>query len=331
MKAIVWTQYGPPEGLVLRDVPKPAPKDNEVLIRIHATTVSAGDYELRSLKMPLVISLPLRLYLGPFHPRNLILGQELAGEIEAAGKDVTLFRPGDQVIAWTTFHFGAYAEYTCLSEKGILAKKPSRMTYEEAATLPIGGLEAVNFLRRGHIQNGEKVLIYGAGGSIGTYAVQLAKDLGARVTGVDSAEKLEMLRSIGADSVVDYTKEDFTRSGETYDVIFDVVGKTSYSRSVRSLTPHGRYLIDNAGPSYRVRAAWTSARSHRQVVPWIDRTASQYTEDFQLLNDLIEVGKIRSVIDRTYPLEEIPEAHRYVATGQKKGSVVITVGPADNT
>lgn len=325
MKAIVWTQYGPPEGLVLKEVPKPVPRDNQVLIRIHATTVCAGDYELRSLKMPLVITLPLRLYLGPLRPRNLILGQELAGEIEAVGKDVTRFRAGDQVIAWTTFHFGAYAEYTCLSEMGVLAKKPSAMTYAEAATLPIGGLEAVNFLRRGHIQTAEKVLICGAGGSIGTYAVQFAKDLGAHVTAVDSAGKLEMLRSLGADQVIDYATEDFTRRGETYDVVFDVVGKTSYSRTVRSLTPHGRYLIDNGGPSYRVRGAWTSARSGKQVVPWIDRTASQYTEDFQLLNDLIEAGKIRSVIDRTYRLEEIAEAHRYVGTGQKKGNVVITV------
>jgi NADPH:quinone reductase-like Zn-dependent oxidoreductase len=325
MKAIVWTKYGPPEGLVLKDVPKPAPKDNEVLIRINATTVSAGDCELRRVQLPMAYWLPLRLYFGPLRPRNLILGQELSGEIEAVGKDVKRFRAGDQVLAWTTFHFGAYAEYTCLTETGMLAEKPASMTYEEAATLPIGGMEAANFLRRGLVQSGERVLINGAGGSIGTYAVQLAKDLGAEVTGVDSTDKLEMLRSIGADHVVDYTKEDFTRSGKTYDVIFDVVGKTSYSRSIRSLAPHGRYLIDNARLSHRFRGQWTSARSDKQVVPWVDRSASEYNADFQFLNLLIGAGKIRSIIDRTYTLEQIPEAHRYVESGRKKGNVVITV------
>jgi NADPH:quinone reductase-like Zn-dependent oxidoreductase len=331
MKAIVWTKYGPPEGLVLKDVPKPAPKDNEVLIRIHATTVSAGDCELRRVQIPLAYRLPLRLYFGLLRPRNLILGQELAGEIEGVGRNVTRLRVGDQVIAWTTFHFGAYAEYACLPETGMLAEKPPSMTYEEAATLPIGGLEAANFLRRGHIQGGEKVLINGAGGSIGTYAVQLARDLGAHVTGVDSGGKLEMVRSIGADQVIDYTKDDFTKKRETYDVIFDVVGKTSYSRSIRSLTPQGRYLIDNARLSHRLRGQWTSARSSKQVVPWVDRSATEYQADFQFLNQLIEAGKIRAVIDRTYTLEEIPEAHRYVESGRKQGSVVITVEHDDHT
>jgi NADPH:quinone reductase-like Zn-dependent oxidoreductase len=326
MKAVVWTKYGPPEGLVLKDVPKPAPKDNEVLIRINATTVSAGDCELRRVQLPLAYRVPLRLYFGLLRPRNLILGQELSGEIEAVGKDVQRFRAGDQVVAWTTFHFGAYAEYTCLPETGMLAEKPDSMTYEEAATLPIGGMEAANFLRRGRVHSGERVLINGAGGSIGTYAVQLAKDLGAEVTGVDSTDKLEMLRSIAADHVIDYSKEDFTRNGKTYDVIFDVVGKTSYSRSIRSLAPHGRYLIDNARPSHRLRGQWTSARSNKQVIPWVDRSASEYNADSKFLNQLIAAGKIRSVIDRTYTLEQIPEAHRYVETGRKKGNVVITVG-----
>jgi NADPH:quinone reductase-like Zn-dependent oxidoreductase len=329
MKAIVWTKYGPPEGLVLQDVPKPAPRDNQVLIRIHATTVSAGDCELRRAQLPFAYQLPLRLYFGLLRPRNLILGQELAGEIEEVGKDVTLLQPGDQVIAWTTFHFGGYAEYACLAETGMLAKKPPSMTYEEAATLPIGGLEAANFLKRGQIQRGEKVVILGAGGSIGTYAVQLARDLGAHVTGVDSEGKLEMLRSIGADQVLDYSKEDFTKGRETYDVIFDVVGKTSYSPTIRSLTPGGRYLIDNARLSHRVRGQWTSARTRKQVIPWVDRSATEYHADFHFLNQLIEAGKIRAVIDRTYTLEEMVEAHRYVDSGRKKGNVVITVAHDD--
>jgi NADPH:quinone reductase-like Zn-dependent oxidoreductase len=325
MKAIIWTKYGPPDGLVLTEVPRPAPKENEVLIRIHATTVSAGDCELRRVKIPLVYRLPLRLYFGLLRPRNLILGQELAGEIEEVGKRVTRFRVGDQVIAWTTFHFGAYAEYTCLAETGMLAQKPPSMTYEEATTLPIGGLEAANFLGRGHIQSGQKVLIVGAGGSIGTYAVQLARDLGAHVTGVDTAGKLDMLCSIGADHVIDYTTEDYTKTGETYDVIFDVVGKTSYSRSIRMLTPQGRYLIDNARASHRLRGQWTSSRSSKRVIPWVDRSATEYQTDFQYLKQLIEAGKIRPVIDRTYTLEQIPEAHRYVESGRKQGNVVIKV------
>src|SRR5437667_181655 len=283
MKAVVLTKFGPPDVLQLQEVAKPTPKDNEVLIRIYATTVTAGDCELRGLKVPIAFGLLIRIYMGLRRPRPVILGQELAGEIEAVGKAVTRFREGDPVFGWTGFRLGAYAEYACLSEKGVLAIKPSNMTYEEAATLPVGALDAVYFIRKGNIQSGEKVLINGAGGSIGTFAIQLAKYFGADVTGVDSTRKLEMLRSIGADQVIDYTQEDFTKSGETYDVIFDVVGKSSFSRSVRLLSLNGRYFIANPRLSQRVRGRWTSMRSSKKVIYWAARAASEYTEDFNFL------------------------------------------------
>jgi NADPH:quinone reductase-like Zn-dependent oxidoreductase len=252
----------------------------------------------------------------------VILGQELAGEIEAVGKEVRRWRQVDQVFAWIGLRLGAHAQYTCLPENGMLALKPAPMTYEEAAAVPLGGLNAWHFLRIGHVQRGEKVLMYGAGGSIGTFAVQLAKYYGAEVTSVDSTEKLEMLGSLGADHVIDYTQEDFTNNGQTYDVIFDVVGKSSFPRSLRSLKHHGRYLLANPGLSQMVRGRWTSRRRSKQVIVW---AASQTTEDLLILTELIEAGKIHSVIDRRYPLEHMAEAHRYVDTGHKKGNVVITV------
>jgi len=331
MKAIVWTKYGPPDVLQLKEVAKPAPKDHEVLIRIDATTVTAADCELRSLKLPIWLRLPIRIYLGLIRPRNKILGQELAGEVEAVGNEVTRFRKGDQVFGWTGFRLGAYAEYTCLPEDGMLAIKPANMTYEEAAALPVGGLEAVHLLRKGHIQSGEKILIHGAGGSIGTFAVQLARYFGAEVTAVDSTGKLDMLRSIGADQVIDYTQADFTKNGETYDVIFDVVGKSSFSRSVRSLKHNGRYLLANPKLSQMVRGRRILRRSSKTVIPYAARAASETTEDFNFLKELIEAGKIHSVIDRRYPLEHIAEAHRYVDTGHKKGNVVITVAHTHTT
>jgi NADPH:quinone reductase-like Zn-dependent oxidoreductase len=331
VKAIVWTKYGPPDVLQLREVEKPAPKEDEVLIRIHATTVTAGDCEARSLKFPkfpLLLGLSMRIYVGLTIPKRItILGQELAGEIEAVGQDVKLFKEGDQVFAALGFGMGAYAQYICRPEKpnemeGVLAIKPANMTYEEAGAVPVGGLEALHFLRKGNIQSGEKVLINGAGGSIGTMGIQLAKYYEAEVTAVDSTGKLDMLRSIGADQVIDYTQEDFTKSGQTYDVIFDVVGKSSFSGSIKSLKQNGRYLIANPGLSQIVRGPWTSMRSSKKV---ISGAASHKTGDLLFLKKLIEAGKIKSVIDRHYPLEQIPEAHRYVETGHKKGNVVITV------
>jgi len=311
MKAMVCTRYGPPDVLQLRELEKPTPKDNEVLVRVHAATVTKGDCELRSLNLPLTWQLFVRVGFGFRAPRKKILGQELAGEIESVGRDVKLFKKGDQVF-----------EYNCLPEKGLIAMKPVNMSFEEAAAVPVGGLHALNCLRKGNVQSVQKVLIIGAGGTVGTLAVQLAKSFGAEVTCVDSTGKLEMLGSIGADHVIDYTKVDFTKSGERYDVIFDVVGKSSFSGCIRSLKEKGFYLLGNPGLSQQVRGLWTSMMTSKKVV---GGTVSYKTEDLIFLRELIEAGKIRSVIDRRYPLEQIAEAHRYVDTGQKTGNVVITV------
>lgn len=323
MKAIVFTKYGPPEVLQLKEVPKPTPKDDEVLIRINAATVLPGDCELRNFTFPIWFWLPFRIYVGLRRPTRVnILGQELAGEIEAVGKDVKRFRQGDQVFAATESRFGAYAEYACLRENKPLAIKPTNMTYEEAAAVPTGGLNALHYLRKGSIQRGDKVLINGAAGNIGTFAVQLAKYFGAEVTGVDSTEKLDILPSIGADHIIDYTHEDFTKSGETYDIIFDVIAKTSYSGIIKSLKENGRYLMVNPLFLKMVRGLWTSRTSNKKVLYAFARYKA---EDLIFLKKLIEVGKIKSVIDRRYPLEQTADAHRYVDSGHKKGNVVITV------
>ncbi len=322
MKAIVCVKYGPPDVLQLRELEKPTPKDNEVLVRVHAATVTKGDCELRSLNLPLTWQFFVRIGFGFRAPRKKVLGQELAGEIESVGRDVKLFKKGDQVFAFTGLRLGAYAEYNCLPEKGLVAIKPANMTFEEAAAVPVGGLHALNCLRKGNIQSGQKILIIGAGGTVGTLAVQLAKSFGAEVTGVDSTGKLETLRSIGADKVIDYTQEDFTKNGETYEVIFDVVGKSSFSDCIRSLKEKGFYLLGNPGLSQQVRGLWTSMTSSKKVT---GGTVSYKTEDLVFLRELIEAGKIVAIIDRRYPLEQTAEAHRYVDTGQKTGSVVITV------
>lgn len=327
MKAVIWTAYGSPDVLQLQEVEKPIPKDNQVLIKVCAATVTIGDAEIRGLKFPFLFTLPLRLFMGFRKPERVrILGQELAGEIEAVGKDVSRFKVGDTVFAWCGFALGAYAEYKCLPGNTVMAIKPSNMTCEEAATLSVGGLEATYFVRKGNIQSGQKVLVNGAGGSIGTYAVQMIKTFGAEVTAVDSTGKLDMLRSIGADHVVDYTKEDFSKKGETYDVILDTVGKSLYSRCIRSLKPNGLYLAANPGLLGAARARWLARTSGKRMIPWESRTASEYAEDIRFLKELIEAGKVKAVIDRMYPLDQTAEAHRYVDTGQKKGCVVISRG-----
>ena len=324
MKAIVFTKYGPPDVLQLKEVEKPIPKGNEILVRVHATTVTAADVIDRSSTFPPWLWLFARMSLGIIRPKNPILGFELAGEIESVGKDIKRFKEGDQVFASTfEFGFGCYAEYKCLPEEGAVAIKPANMTYEEAAAASLGGLTALTFLRdRANIQSGQKVLIYGASGSIGTYAVQLAKYYGAEVTGVCSTTNLEMVKSLGADNVIDYNKEDFAMSGQTYDIIFDTVNKTSFSRCKGSLKQRGIYLATFPTLAFILQMLWTSMVGSKKV---IGGEASERAEDLIFLKELIEAGKIKTVIDRRYPLEQMAEAHRYVETGHKKGNVVINV------
>jgi len=307
MKAVVYARYGPPEVLRLTYVPKPAPRDREVLVRVHATTVTIGDTIMRSLNLPIhgwqkVMG---RLILGWNKPRRYILGMELAGEIESVGRKVIRFKPGDPIFASTfAVNFGGHAEYKCLPESGVIAIKPAVLTYQEAAAVPGAAQTAWRCLQKGHIQPGQKILIYGASGAVGTYAVQLAsRHFGADVTGVCSGANLALVQSLGASQVMDYTRQDFTQSGATYDVIFDAVGKLAPVQGKKALKPGGVYLNVHA-----------------------DSDGDEQRETLLLLKELVEAGKLRPVIDRVYPLEQIIEAHRYVEQGHKKGNVIITVG-----
>ena len=328
MKAIIWTKYGPPDGLQLREVAQPTPKDNEVLIKIHAATASRADTEFRRLKLPFLFAIPIRIYLGLLRPSRIrILGTEFAGEVVVTGKNVTQYQTGDQVYGYTGLSMGTYAEYMCLPEKpsgllGVMSKRPTNITYEEAAAVPFGGLEALHSLGRANIQRGQKVLIVGAGGSIGTYSVQLAGYYGAEVTGVDSGGKLDMLRSIGADHVIDYTREDYTKNGRKYDVIMDTIGGSPFAGSLRSLNENGTYLNVNPKMIHRLQRALASGRSNKKLLSW---EGGYTTKNLLRLKELIEAGTIKPVIDRRYPLDQITEAHRYVETDQKRGNVVITV------
>jgi NADPH:quinone reductase-like Zn-dependent oxidoreductase len=322
MKAIVCTHYGPPEVLELQEVAKPTPKDSEVLVKVYATTVTSGDARVRSFAVPLSYWLLARLALGLSKPKQAILGSVFAGEVEAVGKDVQRFQKGDQVFGSKGHDFGAYAEYLCLPENGPLTIKPANLTYEVAAAIPWGGMTALYFLRKGKIHSGQHVLIYGASGSVGTSAVQLASSFGAEVTGVCSTANVELVKALGVDTVIDYTQEDFSKSGVTYDVIFDAVGKSSFSGCMRSLKKEGIYLQAVATPALNVRMRWTALTSGKTL---IGGTAIPTTEVLLYLKELVEAGKIMPVIDRLYPLEHMVEAHRYVDTGHKKGNVVITV------
>ncbi|MFW9829386.1 MAG: NAD(P)-dependent alcohol dehydrogenase [Candidatus Thorarchaeota archaeon] len=327
MKAIVCTKYGPPEVLRLKEVEKPIPKDNEVLVKIHTTTVTMGDCEMRSLKFSGVLKYIMRFAVGFRGPRKKtsILGQELAGEIEAVGDDVTLFREGDPVFGTPGFRFGTYAEYTCVPENGAMIIKPDNIPYEEAAAVPIGGLETVHYLKKANIQKGQTILIRGASGSIGTIAIQLAKYYGAYVTGVGNSNSLEVMKAIGADEVIDYTKEDFTKNGKTYDFIFDIVGKSSFSKFQNSLKKNGTYLLAN--PEMRLinrEKRNVKRRGFKYIAGNMDDT-KEMIEQLRFLKGLIEVGKIKVIIDRRYQLEQMAEAHSYVEQGEKTGNVVINI------
>ena len=321
MKAIVCLKYGPPEVLVLKEVAKPNPKDNEVLIRIFATAVNSADWRLRKPE-PLAV----RLFFGLTKPKKPILGGVFSGEIEAIGKNVTLFKTGDQVFGSTGMHFGAYAEYTCLPEDGVFTIKPYNTSHKESASIPFGGINALDFLKKAAIQPGQKVLIYGASGAIGTAAVQLARYFGAEVTAVCSTSNLEIMKAIGASKVIDYTKEDFTKNGETYDVIFETVNKLSFSKSIKSLKKQGVLILGAAGVSQMLQGLLHSLMGRMKVITGL---MSESAEDIIFLRGLIEQGHFKAVVDRSYPLEKMVEAHTYVEQGHKKGNVAITLVAAN--
>ncbi|MBP7686263.1 MAG: NAD(P)-dependent alcohol dehydrogenase [Thermoflexales bacterium] len=328
MKAIVYTEYGSPDVLHLTDVPKPAPKDNEVLIRIRATAVTFGDLMARNYKaisprtfnMPAIFWFMAKISFGLQKPKRAILGSEFAGEVEAVGDAVTRFKPGDPVFGYRGESMGAYAEYVCMPEDGVIALKPANLTYEEAAVIPYGAIYALNLLRKAKIQPGQKVLINGASGGIGSAAVQLAKHFGAEVTGVCSTPRLNFVKALGADHVIDYTREDFTQNGETYDLIFDILGKSSLARCQNSLTPNGTLLYASFKVKQLLQMLWTSRSNGRKVICAL---APGSRADLMTIKELIEAGKLKAIIDQRYPLEQTAQAHRYVESGHKQGNVAI--------
>jgi len=322
MKAITYKKYGPPDVLEWKEVEKPSPKDHEVLIKIHATTVSSADWRGRSLTMPTGFGLIARLVFGLFRPRQPVLGSELAGEIEAVGKNVSKFKVGDPVFAFSGAALGCHAEYQCMPEDGAVARKPAHLTHEEAAALSFGGTTALDFFRRGKLRGGERVLVNGASGAVGSAAVQLARHFGAEVTAVCSTANVELVKSLGAHHVIDYTREDFTRNGETYDVIMDTAGTAPYTRCKASLEEEGRLLMVLGGLPDMLQIPWVSMTSDRKIIAG---PAAERAEDLRFLAELAEAGKFKPVIDRIYPFERIVEAHRYVDTGHKRGNVVITL------
>jgi NADPH:quinone reductase-like Zn-dependent oxidoreductase len=324
MKAIVYSEYGPPEVLQLKEVEKPVPKDNEVLIKIFATTVTSGDCRMRKAD-PFAI----RVFNGFMRPRKTtILGNEFSGEIEEVGKNVKLFRKGDQVFGQAGISLGTNAEYICLSENGTIAIKPANLNHEEAAVIPFGGNTALHFLRKGNISSGKKILIFGSSGSLGTAAVQLAKHFGVEVTAVCSTANVELVKSLGADKIIDYTKEDFTKSGQLYDIIFDTTGKSPFSGCLNSLKHNGIYLrAVHMTLSSNVRGLWTSITSSKKVIGGV---ATELKENLVFLKELIEAGKLKPVIDRSYPFEQIAEAHRYVDKGHKRGNVVVNISESQS-
>jgi NADPH:quinone reductase-like Zn-dependent oxidoreductase len=330
MKAVVYTEYGAPEVLHLKEVEKPTPQDNEIQVRVYATPINFGDIIARKLGkispnefyMPSLFWLFARMEFGFKKPRKNTLGSEFAGEVEAVGTAVTRFKAGDPVFGYRGMHMGANAEYLCMAENGMVAIKPANMSYEEAATVPYGALTALSLLRKVNIQPGQKVLINGASGAIGSAAVQLAKHYGAEVTGVCGTPRVEFVKALGADQVIDYTKEDFTQNGETYDLIFDILGKSSLSRCKRSLKPNGRYLLASFKMKQLFQMLWTSRIGSKKVICAL---SSDHPEDLIFIKQLVEAGNIKSVIDRCYPLEQAAEAHRYVENGHKTGNVIITV------
>jgi NADPH:quinone reductase-like Zn-dependent oxidoreductase len=333
MRAIVYTEYGPPEVLRLEEVERPVPKKHEILIRVHASPVNYGDIMARNIanipasefNMPSFLRLPVKMAFGFRKPKNPILGNELAGEVEEVGQGVTKFKPGDQVFAYNGMKMRAHAEYLCMSEDGMVGIKPAKMSWEEAACVPYGGIMALSLLRKVSVSLGQKVLINGASGGIGSLAVQIAKHCGAEVTGVCSTPRLEYVKALGADKAIDYTTEDFTQSGETYDLIFDILGRGTFSRFKQALKPNGRYLLASFKLGRVFQMLGTAIVGGKKV---ICAMASEKQEDMAVLKELVEAGEIKTIIDRTYPLEQAVKAHQYYESGQKKGQVVITLQQA---